>query len=154
METPQVKAEHRREAEARMDEALRKTGARDPREAYRGMLRVLKLASESDYDVVVDGFQTSVVRTIVEEGADPLSVWLEFGCGLAERMSPGRDVVIDATGRATSFSPPPSWQDLILHLPSDRRSKGVVIGLPPEPTSAQQASVVLLVDGRVRLQQP
>lgn len=134
-----------------MDGALAKTGAHDPRAAYRQILRGLKLTSETEYTLVVEDFRTSVVSAIVEEGGEPLGTWLEFGCRLAERINPGRDVVIDATGQAKPFSPPASWRDLILHLPSDRHGKGVVVGLPPNPTPAQQAAVLLLVEGQVRL---
>jgi len=144
-------AEQRRDAEARLEGVLAETGAHDPRAAYRQILRDLKLKSETDYRLVVEDFRTSVVRTIVEDGGEPLGAWLEFGCRLAELMSPGRDVVIDATGQASPFSPPASWRDLILHLPSGRHGKGMVVGLPPNPTPAQQAAVILLVEGRVRL---
>lgn len=145
---------HRKEAEERLNQALLETGARDPRESYRDMLRELKLRSEPDYRQAVAGFQESVLAAIGDRGADPLSSWLQFGRELAERLYPGRDVVIDETGRARALAPPPSWRDLILHLPDDQRAKGVVVGLPPELTRAQRASVDLLARGSVRLPNP
>ena len=141
----------RKEAEDRLIEALGKTGARDPRERYRKLLRELKLKSEAEYEQVVSAFQESVVERIVDGDADPLTAWLQFGTELAERLHPGRDVVIDETGRAETLTAPPSWGDLILHLPDDRRARGVVIELPPEPSLAQKASVDLLAQGSVRL---
>ena len=58
---------------------------------------------------------------------------------------PGRDVVIDGTGRASPLEPPPSWRDLILHLPRNSRSPCLVVGRPPELTRAQRATVAVLV---------
>ena len=115
-----MEARHSEEAEHRLNQALRETGARDPRKSYREMLRELKLKSEADYQHAVAGFQESVLTAIIDRGAEPLSSWLQFGRELAERLYPGRDVVIDETGRARALAPPPSWRDLILHLPDEQ----------------------------------
>ncbi len=141
----------RKEAEERLGRALLETGARDPRESYRGMLRELRLRDEAEYEETVAVFEKTVLGAIVEEGAEPLGSWLEFGRDLSRRLHPGRDVVIDETGRARAFSPPASWQDLILHLPDDLRAKAVLVGAPSDLTGAQRASVDLLALGSVRL---
>ena len=154
MEGSCLEARHSKEAEHRLTQALLDTGARDPRESYREMLRELKLKSEADYQHAVTGFQESVLTAIIDRGAEPLSSWLQFGQELAERLYPGRDVVIDETGRARAFAPPPSWRDLILHLPDEQRAKGMIVGLPPELTRAQRASVELLIQGSVMLLDP
>ena len=154
MEGSRLEAKHSKEAEQRLNQALLETGARDPRESYRKMLRELKIKSEADYQHAVAGFQESVLTAIIDRDADPLSSWLQFGGELAERLYPGRDVVIDRTGRARALAPPPSWRDLILHLPDEQRAKGIIVGLPPELTRAQRASVELLARGSVMLLDP
>ncbi len=154
MEDSRLEARHSKEAEDRLNQALLETGARDPRKSYREMLRELKLKSEADYQHAVAGFQESVLTAIIDRGAEPLSSWLQFGRELAERLYPGRDVVIDETGRARALIPPPSWRDLILHLPDEQSAKGVIVGLPPELTRAQRASVELLAQGSVMLLDP
>ena len=143
--------ERRGAAETRFTDALRKTGARDPRGAYRIMMRELKARDQAKYERTVREFQASVIEAIAEREADPLETWLEFGRKLANEIAPGQDLVIDGTGRARSFEPPPSWSDLILHLPDEQRLRAVVVGSPPEPSPAQLACVRLLVEGNVRL---
>jgi len=139
------------EADRRLDEALSKTGARDPREPYRALLRELKEKSVSEYEAAVAEYRESVLGEIAEKGVDPLVRWLEFGCGTVQRLNPGRTVVIDGTGRSTPYTPPPGWEDLILHLPDDRKSRAILVGSPPQPTPAQNAVVELLVLGKLRM---
>ena len=133
-------------AEARLSEALRDTGAEDPRPVCRGFLRELREHGRQSYDDAISAFESSVVARIGGEKADPLETWLLYACELAERIRPGRDVVIDGTGRATPLEPPPSWRDLILHLPRNSRSPCLVVGRPPELTRAQHATVAVRVD--------
>ena len=140
---------HEGKAEARLSEALRDTGAVDPRPVCRELLRELKQRGQETYDDAISEYQNSVVARIGGEKADPLEIWLLYACELAERIRPGRDVVIDGTGRATPLEPPPSWQDLILHLPGDSRSPCLVVGQPPELTRAQRATVAVLVNRKV-----
>ena len=136
-------------AEARLAEALRDTGAVDPRPVCRELLRELKQRGQEPYGEAISAYQDSVVARIGGEAADPLETWLLYACQLAERIRPGRDVVIDGTGRATPLEPPPSWQDLILHLPKDSRSPCLIVGRPPELTRAQRATVAVLVTRKV-----
>lgn len=137
-------------AKARLSEALRDTGAVDPRPVCREFLQELRGQGQQPYDEAISAFENSVVARIGGENADPLETWLLYACELAERIRPGRDVVIDGTGRATPLEPPPSWQDLILHLPSDVRSPCLIVGRPPELTRAQQATVAVLVSRKVQ----
>jgi hypothetical protein len=139
------------EADRLLDDALNRTGARDPREPYRALLRELKERSASEYEAAVTEYRERVVRGIAEEGADPLMRWLEFGCGTVQRLNPGRTIVIDRTGRAAPYTPPPSWKDLILHLPDDRKSRAVLVGSPADLTAAQNATIELLVHGKLRV---
>lgn len=143
--------DHQRKAEARLEKALEETGARDPREFFRGILRDLKARDETRYRSAVADFEERVVRAIAEEEADPIRAWLEFGLRLAERVHPGRAVVVDPTGRAEPYAPPPSVEMLILHLPDEGRARAVPIGLPPVMSGPQQAALDLLCHGKVRL---
>lgn len=136
-------------AEARLAEALRDTGAVDPRAVCRELLRELKRHGQQPYDDAISAYQNSVVARIGGEEADPLQTWLVYACELAERIRPGRNVVIDGTGRATPLEPPPSSRDLILHLPGDPKSQCLVVGQPPELTRAQRATVAVLVTRKV-----
>ena len=137
-------------AEARLSEALRDTGAVDPRPVCREFLRELQGHGQHPYDDAISAFRNSVVARIGGEEADPLETWLLYACELAERIRPGRNVVIDGTGRAAPLEPPPSWQDLILHLPRNSRSPCLIVGRPPELTRAQRATVAVLVTRKVR----
>lgn len=141
----------RAEAETRLTEALRDTGAVDPRPACREMIRELRLQSPAAYDEATEAYERSVVERIGQAGADPLASWLEYGCELAQRLYPGRGAVIDPTGRAAPLDLPLSWRDLILHLPDDRRVRCLVVGRPPELTRAQSATVDLLAVRAVKL---
>lgn len=134
-----------------LSRALAETGARDPRELCRSLLRELKTRSQESYDEAVERFQDSVMPSIVGEEAEPLQAWLDYGRYLAERLGPGRDVVIDASGKALPAPSAPSWRDLLLHLPDDGRARAVPVSVPPELTPAQQATIDVLVDGKVRL---
>lgn len=139
------------EADQLLEEALRKTGAPDPREPYRALLRELKERNAGEYEAAVTEYRERVLRGIAEEGADPLVRWIEFGCGTAGRLLPGRTMVVDGTGRATPYAPPPSWKDLILHLPDEKKVRAILVSAPPTLTSAQGAAVELLVHGKLKL---
>ncbi len=138
-------------ADSRYSEAVASTGARDPREFYREMLRTLRERSEAEYAEAVAGYQEGVVRGIAERGIDPLEAWLAFGVELAGRVHPGRAVVIDSSGRAAPFSPPPRWEALILHLPEARGVRAIPVSIPPRPSDAQKATLDLLVRGKLKL---
>ena len=137
----------RSEAEERLGERLQETGAVDPRLSCRAFLRQLRDHDENGYEEALSAFEDTVVRRIGQERADPLAAWLEYACDLAERLGPGRGVVIDESGRSAPLRSPPSWRDLIVHLPGDGRTRCLVVGRPPELTRAQRATVALLCDG-------
>ena len=138
-------------AGARFARRLEETGARDPREFYRQLLRDLKEADAAGYEEMVARYRDRVVAPIEAGEGDPLTHWLEFGLEVAGRLHPGRTVVIGEDGRATPLAPPPDPLDLILHLPDDVKSRAIPVGIPPEPTPAQSATLDVLVKGRTRL---
>jgi hypothetical protein len=138
-------------ADKKLEEAVAATGARDPRPLCREALREIRRRSEEEYTEAVGDYQDAVIRGIAEDNVDPVGAWIEFGMRLAERTAPGRTVVIDADGRAREYTPPPSWTELILHLPQGRGERAIPVVLPPDPTLAQRATVELLAHGKVKL---
>jgi hypothetical protein len=138
-------------ADRRFEEALAETGARDPRDFYRQLLRGLKEDSETRYQEAVARWREEVVAPLARGEGEPLERWLRFGATVAAALHPGRTVVVDESGRATPYKAPPSWRQLILHLPDEKRRKAVPVSLPPELSAPQHATVELLVKGKNRL---
>lgn len=163
-------AEPAARADARFLERLSETGARDPREFYRGLLRELRQEDPTAYTTLVARYDADVVGAIASGEADPLEAWLAFGAALAVAVTgPGRLVAIGAGGEATEAASPLQWDQLLLYLPEDgrrsrrggdadatgggsggRRGVALPVGLPPELSPAQRATVDLLVGGKVR----
>jgi len=138
------------QAEQRFQERLAETGAQDPRPRYRQLLRDLRERDEDAYKACVALYRSEVVRAIALEGRDPFEAWLRFGRELAERLAPGELLRIDELGRAHPAPPDASWEELLLQIPSDPRSRAVPVAIPRSPSRAQQATVELLVDGSTR----
>ena len=145
---PETQAEQRTRAEQRFMEALRRTGARDPRDFYRDRLRLLRAREEELFRRGVQYYEEQLIPNTAEESSDPLTEWMEYGRFLAELMAPGRTVQIDQTGRAQPYAPPTPIDQLVLHLPNSTRERALVVGLPPELSAAQRASFDLLVKGK------
>jgi hypothetical protein len=139
------------QADHRMEDALEETGARDPRQYYRDMLRDLKARDAGAYEAAVEEYLAEVVEPIASGAVDPILTWLEFGCRLASRLHAGRTVIVDERGRTRAYEPPPSWSELILHLPENRKVRAIPVALPPDPTPAQRATLDLLALGKLRL---
>ena len=135
-------------ADARFATALAETGARDPRDYYRARLGELKRSNPEGYADLVAYFETTLIPCIARREADPLAAWLAFGIRLAEAAAPGRPVAVDRSGRSAPFAPPGRLEDMFLHLPEDRRTRALLVGLPPEPSDAQMATYDWLVLGR------
>jgi len=129
-----------------LDDALARSGARDPREYYRGLLRDLKKADPERYAQAV-AYYTQTLLPAVADGADPLECWTEYGRTLAEALSTGRTLAIDRSGRAAPFELP-AEDRLVLHIPDDGGAKTLVVGLPPDLSDAQRATYQVLVAGK------
>ena len=134
-------------------ETLSRTNAKDPREFYRERLREMKAADPGAYREAVEYYQEELIPSIAEKGADPLTAWQEYGCRLAELATPGKPVEVDATGRTHRYQPPTPQDRMILHVPEGSKGHALVVGLPPELSSAQRATYDLLVAGRQRLRE-
>jgi hypothetical protein len=132
-----------------LEEALERTGARDPRDFYRERLRSLKGTDAEAYGAAVEYYRGTLLPSVASEEEDPLAAWTEYGRTLAEAVASGRTVSIDETGRSEPYDGP--RQDrLILHLPDDGGQRALLVGLPPELSPAQRATYDVLVAGKQR----
>ena len=138
-------------ADARLETAVEETGARDPREFYRKVLRDLKGRDEAAYREGVRYYKERLVPAVADEASDPLAEWTEYGRTLAELTAEGRTLAVDPTGRAEPYEPPPARDRLVLHLPDDRGGRAILVGLPPDLSAAQRATYDWLVAGKQRL---
>ena len=132
-------------------EALEKSGAKDPREFYRKQLRELKADDPVAYREAVAYYEDALVPSITESGDDPLAIWQQFGCRLAELTVPGTPVEIDQTGQRLPHAPPTPADRMVLHIPHGSKGRALVVGLPPKLSSAQLATYDLVVGGRQKL---
>lgn len=137
-------------AEARFQEALEASGARDPREYYRERLKELKSANPAGYESVVGYYGSTLIPTVASDDSDPLAAWLEYGRVIAETTAPGRAYEIDTSGRRSPYSPPTPHDRLVLHLP-DSGTRALLVGLPIELSDAQRSTFDLLVQGKLKL---
>ena len=138
-------------ADGILEEALERTGARDPREFYRERLRELKRASHEGYADAVAYYRDTLIPSVANGTSDPLEAWTEYGRRLAEAVVPGRTVEVDATGLARAYSSPAPGDRLVLHLPEDARARTLLVALPAQLTPAQRATYDVLVSGKQRL---
>lgn len=135
------------------EEALERSGARDPREYYRDRLRELKQTDPAAYREAVSYYQETLIPAVAAGEADPLTAWLEYGIRIASLTVEGRTVEIDPSGRRLEYRPPVAPDRMVLHLPDARGGRAIAVGLPITLSDAQQATFDLLVAGRQRLRE-
>lgn len=135
----------RERADRRFEQALKESGARDPREFYRERLKELKRESAGAFRQALDYFETRLIPAVARDGSDPLAEWLEYGRLLATLSAPGRTIWIDATGLARDYAPPLPADALVLHLPNQASRAAIPVGIPPRLSPAQRATFDLLV---------
>lgn len=135
------------EAERRLEEALAREGARDPREFYRERLKELRQADPDGYERAVAHYRDTLLPSIASGEADPLDAWTEYGRTLATALAPGRTLRIDRTGKAHPYEGP-SREDLVLQLPE--KGRAVLVALPASLSPAQRATFDVLVSGKTR----
>jgi hypothetical protein len=140
-------------ADRMLQEALEKSGARDPREFYRTQLMELRERDGDAYQQAVAYYRDTLLPSIAHEGSDPLRAWATYGRTLAELRAQGRTVAIDGTGRSRVVDEPGEEGELVLHLPNDQRVRAILVSLPPELSSAQRATYDWLVSGRKKLRE-
>ena len=145
--------EVQRRADRLFEEALERTGAKDPREFYRDRLRQMKADDPDAYQEAVDYYQSLLIPSIVDSGADPVTAWQKYGCRMAELTTPGKPVEVDTTGRMHRYDPPSPEDRMLLHIPEGSKGRALVVGLPAELSSAQLATYDLLVSGKQRLRE-
>ncbi len=136
-------------ADRRFEDALRASGARDPRDFYRTALRELKDVNPTGYEGAVRHYQDVLVHSIASGEADPLPAWREYGRLIAECTARGTTVEIDDTGRSRPYTSAAPLDHLVLHLP-DEGGRALLISLPRNPSAAQRATWELLVQGKLR----
>lgn len=136
-------------ADEALERALARTGARDPREFYRERLKELKRLDATAYEKAVAYYRDTLIPDVASGAREALEAWMEYGRRLAVALAPGRTVTIDATGLAHEYAGPESDR-LVLHLPDDKGTRALLVGLPPALSAAQRATYDVLVDGRQR----
>lgn len=140
--------DQRRRADERLESALPGTGLRDPRPFYRPVLKHLRDRDADAFARALDHFESVLVPALAA-GADALEGWLDYGVLLADAVGPGRLVEVDGTGRARAVGDPASAAGLLLHLPDDPGAPALLLRYPAASSPAQDATVELLVAGRV-----
>ncbi len=138
-------------AEERFEEALSRTGARDPREYYRERLKELRTANPDAYRSAVRYYDDTLLPSIADGDSDPIDAWWEYGRRIAEFSVDGRTVEIDLSGRSHPYSRPTPRDRMVLHLPDGTKGMALVVGLPTDLSQAQVASYDLLVVGKQRM---
>lgn len=134
-------------AETRLAEAAAALGLADPRPPYRERLRELRAQDRAAFDRAIEHYERDVLPALTEQ--DPVAEWVEYGRHLASLTTPGDVVRIDAQGRATPWTPDASAA-LVLFIPRDTAAGVLVLCQPLEPSDAQQATVNLLVERKLR----
>lgn len=134
-------------ADRLLGEALARASARDPRDFYRERMRELKRVRPEAYSEAVTYYQETLIPRVASGDHDPLECWTEYGRRLADALAPGKTIAVDRTGRSIPFEAP-AGDRLILHLPDDGGPKALLVGLPPELSTAQQATYDVLVAGK------
>ncbi len=137
-------------ADRRLEAALEKTGAPDPRGVCRERLRALKGVDEGVFARAIGHYRGRLIPAIAA-GEEPIAAWIEYGRAIARLTVEGRTVVVDRTGLAHEYSSPADPGLLVLHLPKGGRERALLVAEPRAPSPAQAATCDLLVYGRLRL---
>jgi hypothetical protein len=131
----------KRRADERTDHALNEAPFEDFRATYRDRLRWLKDRQPQAFSKALSHYNDVLVPNIAA-GADPLQEWIEYGKALGELSGTGRTVVIDETGRSSTFTGEQSG--LVLHLPESTSVPALALMVPRALTDAQRATLSLL----------
>ena len=140
----------RSRADARLERALETAPIRDPRPWLRPILKHLREHDPAAFARAIEHFESRLLPAVAGEG-DPLAEWLEYGHVLATLAGAGRQVAVDGTGRAVPAESAVPADALLLHVPDDGDTPVTVLRCPRNATPAQEASIELLVLGRLNI---
>ncbi len=135
-------------AAARLETALGDASAFDPRGPYRTALRALKESRPEAFREALRYYEEVLLPQVAAE-RDPLEAWLSYGRRIAELSGGGRYVAVDPSGRALDGSDERDPDSLLLYLPDQATAATILLAGPAELSDAQQATVDLLVLGRL-----
>lgn len=139
--------------QATLESRLEATKSQDPRPQYRELLRLLKERDPAQFDVLRQHYAREVEEALAKQDRDPLGLWLDYGLVLAEAMvGPGTAMEINDAGVAIPLEGSPKPGSLTLFLPEGRGSRALAVAVPATPTLAQEATLDLLVHGKVKFQ--
>jgi len=127
----------------RYRESLAAHGLDDVQPLYRRLLVRLKAQDATSYDEAVARYHDEV-EAAVEAAEDPVALWVGYGVWLAPRIAPGELITVDENGRALRAGSPAPLGPMLMHLPSDRKSPGIVLAMPANPSPAQKETAALL----------
>jgi hypothetical protein len=143
-------ADMRVRAETRLTEAVAALGLADPRPALRARLKQLREERPDAFADAVRHYEEEVLPRLAEE--EPVPAWLDYARHLGQLTANGRLTTIDATGRAVVYRPPLQHAALLLFLPEDTAVTPLVALAPLAPSPAQSATIDLLVNRKLALQ--
>jgi hypothetical protein len=142
-------AETRVRAEARLAEAAAALQLADPRPPLRERLKMLRQKHPDAFSKAVEHYEQAVLPGLTAD--DPMPAWLDYARFLGQLTANGRLLAIGEDGVAAAFLPPLSPGALVLFIPDDTAVPAFVAAQPQRPSAAQQASMDLLVRGRLSL---
>jgi hypothetical protein len=131
------------EADRRLAAALEEGEVADPHGPLRRRLKSLK--GSPAFDEAVRHYQEVLVPGVADGSLEPLAAWLDYARLLARTAGPGREVALDVEGRVSADGL------LLLHIPEERGAPVTPLRVPGEPSPAQKAALMLLVERRSRL---
>jgi hypothetical protein len=138
-------------SEARLVDAFARLGLVDPRESYRSVLRELRARDADAFSRATTHYQRQVLPALVSV-EDPVAAWIDYGRIIGEMTAPGRMMSVDSTGRAFPFSSPVRGGELVVFVPDDGTRGAFAAAVPSDLSPAQKATLSLLVDARLALQ--
>jgi hypothetical protein len=142
-------ADLRARAEAHLQQAAASLDLADPRPPLRHRLRQLRETDAAAFEQAIGHYETEVLPRLAD---DALGTWLDYARYLGELTGPGRLMSVDARGRAETFRPPVQRGTLVLYLPEADAADVIVAAAPLECAPPQQATMDLLVEKRLVLQ--
>lgn len=87
-------------ADSLYERELRRRETADLRPACRRLLKRLRQVDEREYDEAVRRYREELLPAVAGGDEDPVEAWNRYGVRLAHRVTPGRLLAVDSTGRA------------------------------------------------------